>query len=152
ANGSAGRGAIAGDHIDYAIRKTGFLRQSRDPQRRERRLLGWFQYDGAPRGQSRPPLPGLHQQWEVPGDDLADNAKRFMPGIAEKRPSDGDRLAVNLVGPAGVVAVALDGERQVRGLCVAKRFAIVERFQGGQIFLVLFDQVRKLVDESAALG
>ena len=87
-----------------------------DAQAGQRRLLGRLQDDRAAGRQGRAPLPGLHQQREVPGDDLPDDADRLVPGVAEVVAVDRDRLAVDLVGPAGVVAVAVDGQRQVGGL------------------------------------
>src|SRR6185312_13533493 len=89
---------------------------------------------------------------KVPRYDLPDNADRLVPRIAVKWAFDRNCLAMDLVGPAGVVAVALDGERHVDVLRVLVRLAIVERFEGGQVVGVLFDQVGELVHEPATLG
>ena len=135
AEGRAGGRAEAGHDVDDAVGEAGFLGQLRHAQGGQRRLLGGLQDDGAAGRQGRTPLPRLHQQREVPGDDLADDADRLVAGVAEVRPFDGNRLAVDLVGPAGVVAIALDGQRQVGVEGVAVGLAVVERFEGGQFFL-----------------
>ncbi len=46
-----------------------------------------------------------HQKGEIPGNDLSANSDRFVSGVREERSFDGNRFAVVLVGPAGVVAV-----------------------------------------------
>ena len=136
ADGGAGGRAVAGHDVDDAIGEAGFLSQRGHAQGGQRRLLGRLQDDGAAGRQGRTPLPGLHQQREVPRNDLADDADRLVPRVAEVRSLDGDGLAVDLVGPAGVVAIALDGQRQVGVQRIAQRLAVVERFEGGQLFLV----------------
>ena len=146
----AGGGAEPGNHIDDAVRNAGFLGELGDPERRKGGLLGGLEHKGAAGGQGGSPFPRLHQQREVPWDDLADHADGFMPGVAEEVTIDRDRLAVDLVRPAGVVAVALDGEGEVRGKGVANRLAIVERLKGGEFILVLFDEVGQAVEDTAA--
>ena len=44
----------------------------------------------------------------------------------------------------GVVAVALDGQRQVGGEGIVDRLAVVERFERGELVLVLLDGVGEL--------
>ena len=100
----------------------------------QRRLLGRLEHDGAAGRQRRAPLPRLHQQREIPRDDLPDHADRLVPRVAEIVALDRDRLAVDLVGPAGVVAVAFDGQRQVGVEASRDRLAVVERFEGRQFF------------------
>src|SRR6185312_2684259 len=51
------------------------------PQRGQRRLLGWLEDVAVTRGQGRAELPRGHQQRGVPRDDLADDAERL--GILE---------------------------------------------------------------------
>ena len=87
--GGAGGRAVAGHDVDDAVGEAGFLGQRRHAQGRQRRLLGRLQDDGVAGRQGRAPLPRLHQQREVPRDDLADDADRFVPRVAEVRPSTG---------------------------------------------------------------
>ncbi len=151
-DGRAGGFAVTGNDVDHAVGEAGFLGQLADAQRRQRRLLGRLEHDRASRRQRRAPLPRLHQQREIPGDDLPDHADRLMTGVAEIRAVDRDGLAFDLVGPAGIVAVAIDRQRQIGGSAVVDRLAVVQRFQRGQFFEILFDQVGQLVSSARVRG
>ena len=150
--GGAGRRAVAGHDVNHAVGEAGFLGQRRHAQGRQRRLLGRLEDDGIAASEGRTPLPRLHQQREVPRNDLADDADGFVARVAEIRPFDGDGLAVILVGPAGVIAIRFDGEGKVGVERIAVGFAVVERFQSGQLRAMLFDKVGELVEQPAALG
>ena len=76
-HGGAGGLAKAVDEINHAGREAGLDRQPADAQGGQRRLLGGLHHDGVPAGEGGAPLPGQHQEGEVPGDDLADNAHRL---------------------------------------------------------------------------
>ena len=115
-------------------------------------MLGRLQHDGASGCQGRSPFPCLHEQRKVPGDDLPDHADGLVTRVAEIVTFHGNRLAVSLVGPAGIVTVALDGQRQVGGDGITVRLAVVEAFQGGKFFLVFLDEVGQAVQVPAALG
>ena len=52
---------------------------------------------------------------------------------------DGDGLALILVGPSGVIAIAGDGERQVCGAGDVIRLAVVEGFELGEFVGVFLD-------------
>ena len=67
-----------------------------------------FMHDGVAAGQGRAPLPGQHQQREVPGDDLADHADRLPQRVRQEAAAHRDGPALDLVGPAGVVAQGVD--------------------------------------------
>src|SRR5204863_6447651 len=73
--GGAGA-AVAGDDVDDTGRQLGLAQDVAEVESRERRRLGRLEHDGVPGGQRRRDLPGQHQQWEVPGDDLAGDAER----------------------------------------------------------------------------
>ena len=147
--GGAGGRAVTRDDVDNAVGEAGFLGQGSDTQGRQRRLLGRLKDDRAAGRQGGAPLPRLHQQREVPGNDLADDADRFVTGVAEVRPFDGDGLALDLVGPAGVIAVALDGQGQVRGQGIVIRFAVVKRLQSRQRLHLLIHQVCQAIQQAA---
>ena len=95
-------------------------------------LFGELHDDAVAGGEGWGQLPGLHQQGEVPGDDLSADADRLVPRVAEVGPVDGDRLAVVLVRPPCVVAVTLDGEVDVRGHGHTDRLAGIQGLQGLQ--------------------
>ena len=106
--GGAGRLAEAVDDVDDAGGEAGLDGQLADPQGGQRRLLGGLHHDGVAAGQGRAPLPGEHQQREVPGDDLADDADRLAQRVRQEAAAHRDGLALDLVGPAGVVAQRVD--------------------------------------------
>ena len=144
-DGSTGGRAVTGDDVDDAIRESGVHGKLSNSKRRQRRLFRRFEHDGATGSQRRAPLPGLHQRGEVPRDDLAHDADRLMTGIGVEGPVDRKDLAMNLVRPAGIIAVDGCGKRDVGRKRISKRLAIVQRLQGGQLFSVGFDQLRQLV-------
>ena len=96
-------------------------------------LLGGLEDDGAAGRQRGAPLPGDHEHREVPGDDLPGDAHRLAAGVAEVPAADRDRLAVDLVGPAGIIAEAVDHQRQVAVAALADRLAVVEGLELGQL-------------------
>ena len=67
------------------------MQQLAEVQRRQRRLLGGLEHDRAAAGERRPELPRRHQQREVPGDDLADDADRLAQRVGEVLAGRGDR-------------------------------------------------------------
>ena len=73
--------AEAGDDVDHAGGDAGLEDQLAEAQRRERRLLGGLEHDGAARRQGRRQLPGRHHQRKVPGDDLADDTDGLPQGV-----------------------------------------------------------------------
>ena len=150
--GSSGGGPVAAHHVQHARGEARLLDQRGHVQGRQRGLLRRLQDDGVAGAQGGGQLPGLHQQGEVPGDDLAHDPDGLQAGHAEVGPVYGDGLAVDLVRPAGVVAVALHGEVQVDVEGVGIRFPVVEGLQASQVLSIALHQVGQLVEEVSALG
>ena len=148
----AGGGAEAGHHIDHAIGDARLLREPRQPQAGQRCLLGRFHHDRAAGSQGRAPFPGHHQDREIPGDDLPRHADRLASGVAEVVAVDGDRLAMDLVGPTGVVAQGVECQRDIDMPGVGKRLAVVERFERRQFVDLRFDEVGQLQHQPATLA
>lgn len=77
-------------------------------------------------------------------------------GVAEEVPLNGNRFALQFVGPSSIVAKALYGQGNIgRGAVLAlmaERLAIVQRFQRLEEVPVPFDQGRQLEDQIAAVG
>ena len=144
--------AEAGDDVDDAVRDAGFEGELADAQRGERRLLGGLEDDGAAAGEGGRQLPAGHHDREVPGDDLADDADGLAQEIGEHRAADGDGLAVDLVGPAGVVLEAVDGGGDVDAEAVGDRLAGIDGVDLGELLAVVVDELAELVDELAAIG
>ncbi len=151
-NRRAGRGTVAGHDVDHAVGNAGLLGQPGHPQAGERRLLGRLHHDRAAGGQGRAPFPGHHQHREIPGNDLPDHAHRLASAVAEVVAADRNRLAVDLVGVAGVVAEHVDHERQIAMAGFANRLAVVERFERGQLVDFFFDQVGQLEHQAAPVA
>lgn len=149
---AAGGGAVAGDDVDDAVGDAGFLGEAGHAEAGEGRLLGGLHDDGAAGGEGGAPFPGHHEHGEIPGDDLADDADGFFAGVAEVVAANGDGLAVDFVGVAGVVAEAVDREREIGSFAVADGFAVVERFEGGELGGFLFDEIGEFVHEAAAVA
>ena len=78
---SARRFAVSGDNVHHAFGESGFLDQFAQPQRGERGLFCGFQNHGATGGQRRSELPCGHQQREVPGNDLPNDADRLAQRV-----------------------------------------------------------------------
>src|SRR5215469_15309916 len=93
-NGSASGRTVARKNIDDAVWETRFYNQLADAQGGERRLLGGLENYGATGGESRTELPGLHQEWEIPRNDLADHAYGLVFGEREKWAVDRNGFSV----------------------------------------------------------
>ena len=150
---SVARGlAEAGDDVDHPGRVTGLDCQLAQAQRGQGGRIGRLEHDRTASGQRRAPLPGDHEQREVPGDDLPSDADRLSLGVAEVVAADGDDLALDLVGPAGVIAEAVDHERQVDVAALGDWLAVVKGLELGQLVDVLLDQVGEPVHQAAAIA
>ena len=99
----AGGFAVARDDVDDAIGESGFLKEFAEAKRGERRLLGGLQNYGAAGGERGAEFPGGHQEREIPGNDLADDADGFAHGVGEKASLLGE-AAIGMVLPSILVA------------------------------------------------
>ena len=115
------------------------------------RLAG-FQTIGVAACQRRAQLPRGQQQREIPGNDQADDADWFAQGVGEGGLDRVDRLAMNLRGPARIVAENVDHHGHVDVAGLENRLAVVEGFEFGELVDVLFEQVGETPDQSSALA
>ncbi len=81
-----------------------------------------FEHDGVAGGERRGDLPGQHQQREVPRDDLAADAVGHEAG----------ELALEVLGPAGVVVEMPRDQRDIDVAALADRLAVVDGFEHGE--------------------
>ena len=81
-------------------------------------------------------LPRQHEQREVPGNDLADDADRPATG----------QLALHELRPAGVVVEVARHQRHVDVARLADRLAVVERLEHREEPAVLLDLARERVE------
>ena len=80
-----------------------------------------------------------------------DHADRLPQGVGKEIAADRDRLAFDLVGPAGVVAKAVDDALHVAAR-IADGLAAVERFEDGHVLGIFLDQVGEAEEQPAAVG
>ena len=133
---------VAGDHVEHARRQPNLERQFAEAQRAQRRLLGGLEHDRAARRQRRRDLPGGHQQGKVPRHDLPAHADRFTARVAvHVGRGDGEHAALDLRRPAGEVADVRGRPAHVDEAREARRLAIVERLDLGELLVVRFDRV-----------
>ena len=147
----AGFEAEAVDDVEHAGRQE-IADQFGPDQDRGRRLLGRLQDDAVAGGKRRCKLPDRHQDREVPGDDLADDAERLMEVI-------GDGVVVDLADPAflgadrgGEIAEMVDGKRHVGRHGFADRLAVVPGFGLGQKLEIVFHRLCDLDEDDGAFG
>src|ERR1700730_12670832 len=128
-NCSARGRTVAGKNVDNARWEPSFVDELADAQRGERSLLRGLEHNGAACRESGTKLPRLHQKGEIPRDDLAGDADRLMLGVGEIRAIHWYGFALILIGPAGVIAIASDGKRHVRGAGDLIGLAVIERLE-----------------------
>src|SRR5690606_37124807 len=104
--------AEAVDHVEHTGRQQ-VGDEFDDLQDRGRGLLGGLEHHRVARGQRRGQLPGGHEDGEVPGDDLADHAERFVEVVGDGVVVDLADAALLGTHGAGEVAEVVDGQRQV---------------------------------------
>ena len=96
-------------------------------KRSQRGELRGFQHDGVSCRQRGRDLPGQHEQGEVPGNDLADDAARGVVG----------ELLLEELRPAGVMIEMPRDQRNIEVAALANRFSVVHGFEHGQAARVL---------------
>ena len=99
--------AEAIDDVDHA-RRQDVSDQFGEHENAERGLLGWLQHDAIARRERGRELPHRHQQREVPGNDLADDAERLMEMIGDGVLVDLRNAAFLRAHDAGVIAPMVD--------------------------------------------
>ena len=153
--GKRSPGALAktSENIDDAGWEASLVDKLREAQSRHRGLFSKFKHDGTAAGKCRSQLPGGHQEREVPGNDLGDDAYWFPQGVGVKIGTSGERqtLARYLRGPAGHITEHIDGKGNVGDARYGIGFAIVEGFQFGEFLKVLLKQIAELPKQAPAL-
>lgn len=113
-----------------------------------RSLFSRLQDDSVAASEGRAELPRQHEKRIVPWNDLTAYADGLHAGEAEDATIGGDGLAVNLVGPAGIILET--GDRAVNiELSLGDGLAVIESLELGDVVLVLGDQVGELGDHGA---
>ena len=121
-------------------------------QNAERRLFGRLEDDAIACSDCGAEFPNRHQQREVPGNDLADDAERLMIVVRDHVVVDLAERAFLGAQRAGEVAPMVDAERQVGMGRLADRLAIVERLDKGEKIEILLHAVGDLEQNVGAVG
>ncbi len=149
----AGRIPESGHDVDHTGREAHLLNQFGQPDRRQRRQLGRFEHDGAAHRQRRSDLGNLHRQRKIPRCNRTHHPDRFPQRISMMIGRGQCRcLAIDLAGPAGVVAQTLRRPGHGGKLRHHERHAIVHALERRQLVSVRLDLVGKLQQQVAAAG
>jgi ParB family chromosome partitioning protein len=97
-------------------------------------------------------FPRRHQDREIPGDDLADDAERLVIVIGDGFGIDLRDAALLRPHHAGEIAPVVDDQRHVRIGGLADRLAVVERLDQRQQVQIGFQLVGDLVEDARALS
>ena len=116
----------------------------------ERRLLGRLEHHAIAGRKRRGELPCRHQEREVPGDDLADDAERLVIMIGDGVVVDLGEAAFLGAHDAGEIAPMVDHQRHVGMRRLADRLAVVERLDQRQQVEIGFELVGDLVQDARA--
>ena len=133
-------GAFTGDDVDDAVRQDAFqeVHQFQDAEGRRARRL---EDDRTAGSQGRCQFPGGHEEGEVPGDDLADDANRFVDDQAQRVVVQRGCPAVFTAEDTGEIAEMVGRCRDVDGFRFPYGLAVVQGFDEGQRVGMLFDDV-----------
>jgi hypothetical protein len=143
---------MAVEHIDHTTRKASLAHKLGEREDTQRGLLRRLKHDGIPRRQSWAELPRGHEEGIVPGDDLRTHAEGLAEGVGELVGAAGDGVAVELVGPAGVVAEGCRDFGNVEEAACVVGLAVVEGLDCGETVEVGVDEVGEAVEEAGAEG
>ena len=138
------------DDVDDTGGEAGLLDQLSGDQGGERGLFGGLEDDAVSGSDGGSDLPCPHEEGEVPRNDLTAHANWLLLDVVEGVGGGVDDLALNLVGPAAVVAESANAHGDV-DLGHADGLAVVEGFDRGEEIGVLFKQAGELVQELATV-
>ena len=139
------------DDVDHTRGEASLLDQLTHVQTGERGLLGSLHDNGVTGRHGGGNLPGPHEEREVPGDDLTADTNGLVAGVAKGIGVGVNGLAVDLVGPSGVVANAANGVAHV-DLGNVESLAVVSSLESSQVVNFPLHQVGQLGQQAAAFG
>ena len=113
--------ASAGDDVDNPRWQISLLADLGEQQGGQGGALGGLEHDGVATGKCWRDFPSEHEQWKVPGDDLAGDTKCL--GVWAKA------RVIKFVGPAGVVEEVRCSEGYVNVAGLANWLAVIKCFK-----------------------
>ena len=142
----AGLGACAGDEVQHALREH-VLNETDQFKYGEGGVGRGLQHDGVACGESRSEFPRRHEEGEIPRDDLADDADRFVEHEGERIVVEHGRGAFVGADAACEVAEMIRRHGDVHRGGLADGLAVVHRFHESEMRRVLIDDVGDLEEE-----
>src|ERR1700720_317014 len=150
--GVADRRAAARDDVQDARRQAGLGPPLGGLECRQRRVGGRLVHHRVAAGQRRRDLPQRLDEREVPRGDRGDQPDRLAQGVGEhERTGHRQRVAGDLVGPAGEVAQRVARGRQVDVARIEDRLTLFERLGQGELVDARLEGVGDLVEQPAAV-
>jgi len=143
-------GTEPGDDVDDTVRDhvVGLFHQF---QHRQRRFLGRFEHNRVASRQRRAEFPSGHQQWEVPRDDLADDAVGLFNGLDVSTVVSVDRPSLVGASDTREVPEVVCDEVNIDA-SLGDRFAVVERFEAGELLCFVLDTVGNRFEHRLSFG
>lgn len=92
----------------------------------------------------------LHEEWEVPRNNLSNNTDWLVLGVVELVGISLDNLSVNLISPTSVVSDATSNGSNIT-LGHGDGLSVVQRLDGGENEVVTVNQVCELEEETTTL-
>jgi hypothetical protein len=117
--------AGSGDDVHDTGRKISIGNDLSQHQDRQRCGFGWLDYHGVSGSQRWRDLPGGHQEWKIPRDDLTGDTKRLRCWPQAQ--------VLELVRPASVIEEVLRRCGHVEIARFLDRLAVVERLHHGKL-------------------
>jgi len=143
---------ITRNNIKNTVGESRLMEKLTNAEAGQRCLLSWLHHDGAAGREGRCKLPSLHRCREIPRNDLPTNTDWLLTRVAEEGTVDGDRLPVDLVSPARIVAVHLQHEAKVNMLGDHERLAVVNGLESSELIKVSLNKIGSPMQDSATLG
>ena len=151
-NGSTCNWTETRNNVDDTRWNTSLLDELGELQSREWSLLGGLEHNDVTSSQGWSNLPGEHEEWEVPWDDLTTDTDWLVTSVGELGVVHLNGLTVVLVGPSCVVSEVgccfgnVECRRDAEGL------SVVEGFNGSKLVLVSLNGISESLQDSASLG
>ncbi|KAH3660227.1 hypothetical protein OGAPHI_007432 [Ogataea philodendri] len=150
-NGVTGDLTESRNNVHHSWRNTGFFHQLRCVQCRQWSALCGLQHSGVTGSKSRSNLPGPHQKWEVPWNDLSTNTNWLSLGVSVVGSTSVNVLTGQLVCPTSTRSDVVDDQSNV-SLSQLQGLTVVKRLDSSQGLLVLLQELSKVVQSLTTNG
>lgn len=138
--------------VDNTSWEASFLNELGHSQGRKRGLLSCFHDDSASSSKSWGELPGLHEQWEVPRDNLSDYSDRFSSSREVERSIHGDSVASDLIDPSSIVSIASMSEGEICSLCDLNWLTIIDGLNSSKFTRMFLNKISQSEQASGSIG